>query len=166
MSNTMFDAREALIPGSVYDRVNAQNGGVYLFIILLGMLCDITIYTVMPCIWPANSLVWYFGLVVLLVKVALLWCRSQVQPRQLYPSRPAGLYWNRQDVCRHEPACTSGHVYAPGAPALCPHAESHGPRCRPWWPWGQAEATQIQQPGDQPVHTKLHYQPVKPGMSP
>ena len=27
MSNTMFDAREALIPGSAYDRVNPQNGG-------------------------------------------------------------------------------------------------------------------------------------------
>ena len=27
MSNTMFDAREALIPGGAYDRVNPHNGG-------------------------------------------------------------------------------------------------------------------------------------------
>ena len=27
MSNTMFDAREALIPGGAYDRVNSHNGG-------------------------------------------------------------------------------------------------------------------------------------------
>lgn len=33
MSTAMFDAREVLIPGSAYDRVNPSNGTFYILVV-------------------------------------------------------------------------------------------------------------------------------------